>query len=567
MRGLAFFVRVVAHIFFWDILLSRSVLFRWYVRQTEVQRWTVMARHFRGMALSMGGIHIKLGQFLSARADIIHEKVRRELANLQDEVPAAPASHVLDLIMREHGMPPDELFQHFDQNCVAAASLGQVHFATLHDGREVAVKVQRPHIEEIIEVDLGALEWALRLIRNYSVVRRRADVMALFNEFANVLRQELDYIQEARNAELFRANFTGYRGIYVPFPIMELTRQRVLVMERISGVKISDKETLLARGVNIREMAEHLNQSYLKQFFLDGFFHADPHPGNIFVRIEKDKEDIPDTSGSNGVPPSPRGTPFTIIFVDFGMMGYLPTETMKTVRGGLLGLATNDAERIVDVLFELKMFLPNVDRRPIVQAMQVLLRHTYNLTIHDLTNLDVEQIFEETRDLVYDLPFQIPQNLLYLGRAISMVTGLITDLDPEMNLFSSMRPFAHKLLEQERQNGKWLETLSQDMLELGSILLKLPRQMDAYYTAANRGELQTRTDFGRMERMLRRVEQSNERLTGGVIATGLFLGGVQLRTRGMKKEAFRAWVVAAAAIIWTMRPRGNGNPPFIPRDR
>jgi predicted unusual protein kinase regulating ubiquinone biosynthesis (AarF/ABC1/UbiB family) len=348
---------------------------------------------------------------------------------------------------------------------------------------------------------------------------------------------------------------------------MELTRQRVLVMERISGVKISDKETLLARGVNIREMAEQLNQSYLKQFFLDGFFHADPHPGNIFVRIEKDKEDIPDTGGSNGIPPSPRGTPFTIIFVDFGMMGYLPTETMKTVRGGLLGLATNDAERIVDVLFELKMFLPNVDRRPIVQAMQVLLRHTYNLTIHDLTNLDVEQIFEETRDLVYDLPFQIPQNLLYLGRALSMVTGLITDLDPEMNLFSSMRPFAHKLLEQERQNGKWLETLSQDMLELGSILLKLPRQMDAYYTAANRGELQTRTDFGRMERMLRRVEQSNERLTGGVIATGLFLGGVQLRTRGMKKEAFRAWVVAAAAIIWTMRPRGNGTPPFIPRDR
>ncbi len=582
-RAVTFFLRVVIHLAIWDILLARSLFFRWYVRQTMTARWVRMARRFRKLAVELGGMQIKFGQFLSSRADVIPDEVRHELAGLQDEVPAAPASHVLDLIMREHGQPPDQLFQCFDQEAVAAASLGQVHFATLHDGRDVAVKVQRPHIEAIIEVDLSALEWVLRLIKDVSVVRRRADVMALFGEFARVLRQELNYVQEARNAEIFRTNLGNLPGVYVPMPVKELTTLRVLVMERISGIKVNDKAALRQAGINFHDLAERLNQSYLKQFFLDGFFHADPHPGNLFVRIEREMAHPVSPSSApftntNGVDPSETdtelppftvGTPFTLIFIDFGMVGVLPPQTIEAVRNGLLGLATSDAERIVDVFYNLKMFLPNVDRRPIVQAVQILLRHVYNLNIRDLTNIDVESVFDEVRDLVYDLPFQLPQDMLYLGRALGMVTGLIMDLDPDMNLFDSMRPFAGKLLDQERQNGNLFERIQQEVREMGQILLTLPRQMDTYYRAANRGDLQTRTDFGRVERMLRRVEQSTDRLTGGVIATGLFLGGVQLRIRGMEKEASGAWMAAAAAILWTVRPRGRGNggaPPFIKRD-
>ncbi|NJN67560.1 MAG: AarF/ABC1/UbiB kinase family protein [Chloroflexaceae bacterium] len=582
LRAVTFFLSVVLHLSFWDIVLSRSLLFRWYVRQTMTARWVKLARRFRKVAVEQGGMQIKFGQFLSSRADVIPDEVRHELAGLQDEVPAAPASHVLDLIMREHGKPPDQLFRCFDHEAVAAASLGQVHFATLHDGRIVAVKVQRPHIEAIIEVDLSALEWVLRLIKDFSVVRRRADVMALFGEFARVLRQELNYVQEARNAEIFRANLGTIPGVYVPMPIKELTTMRVLVMERIGGIKINDKAALLQAGVNFHDLAERLNQTYLKQFFLDGFFHADPHPGNLFVRIEPEMprplsaSSASTSTATNGVappgvepPPFTTGTPFTLIFIDFGMVGMLPPQTIEAVRSGLLGLATNDAERIVDVFYHLKMFLPNVDRRPIIRAVQILLRHIYNLNIRDLTNIDVETIFDEVRDLVYDLPFQLPQDMLYLGRALGMVTGLIMDLDPDMNLFDSMRPFAGKLLDEERQNGSLIERIQQEIREMGQILLTLPRQMDTYYRAANRGDLQTRTDFGRVERMLRRVEQSTDRLTGGVIATGLFLGGVQLRLRGMQKEASGAWVAAAATILWTIRPRGRGNggaPPFIKRD-
>lgn len=577
LRVSAFFLGVLIHIYFWDVFLARFSLLRWYVRRSAPQRWTRIARVFRGMALELGGMQIKLGQFLSSRADIVPEAVRRELAGLQDEVPPAPAGHVLEVIIAELGAPPSELFLRFDQEAVAAASLGQVHFATLRDGREVAVKVQRPFIEQIIEVDLSAVAWVIRLIKNYPAIRRRADLDALLAEFAKVLVQELDYVQEAKNAAIFRANFAGVEGIHVPEPVAELTRRRVLVMERISGIKINDLPTLDALGVSRVELVSRLNNCYLKQFFIDGFFHADPHPGNLFVRIEPE---LPAVAYTNGVTPpaatkrdgvtsngrrigdfeahtSAPGRPFTIIFVDFGMVGVLPPQTMDVVRGGVVGLATNDAERIVDTLDKLHMILPGADKRPIVQAVQILLRYSFNRTMREMTNMDVEAILAETRDIVYDLPFQIPQDLLYFGRALSMVAGLATEICPDINLFEELRPFTLKLVSQERASNNWPDQVQKELREIGQILLALPRQMDSYYKAANRGELSTRTDFTRLERGMRRVERSTDRLAGGMMATGLFLGGVQLRTRGFAKEADRAWTAAVAAVLWAIWPRGE----------
>lgn len=565
LRVSAFFLGVVAHIFFWDIFLSRFALLRWYVRRSMMRRWVAMARRFRMLALELGGMQIKLGQFLSSRADIVPEPVRRELSGLQDEVPAAPASHVLALIIDELGAPPSELFRSFEPQAVAAASLGQVHFAVLHDGREVAVKVQRPHIEAIIEIDLSAVAWVLRLVKNYPPLRRRANLEALLEEFARVLRNELDYVQEARNAEVFRANFANHANVHIPQPINELTTRRVLVMERISGIKINDLRALEAEGINLHELACRLNETYLKQFFIDGFFHADPHPGNLFVRIEPEAPISVYTNGQtppddppllNGVAPL-QGRPFTIIIVDFGMVGHMPPQTMENVRNAVIGLATNDAERIVNALDNLNMILPGADKRPITQAIQILLRYSYNRTVREINNLDIEAIFDETQDIIFDLPFQIPQDLLYLGRAVSMIGGLATEIEPDINLFHALRPFARQMLDREQQDGDWLGRVQQELRELGQILATLPRQMDAYYKSANRGELQTRSDFGRLERSMRRVERSTDRLTGGMVATGLLLGGVQLRTRGMNREANRFWWAAAAAVIWSFWPRGD----------
>ncbi|GIW91815.1 MAG: ABC transporter [Pirellulaceae bacterium] len=580
LRVSSFFLGVVIHIYIWDIFLARFAIFRWYVQRTMLRRWVNIARRFRMLAVELGGMQIKLGQFLSSRADIIPDVVRRELTGLQDEVPPAPAGHVLEVILEELGAPPSEIFRSFETECVAAASLGQVHYAVLHDGREVAVKVQRPWIDKIIEVDLSAVTWVVRLIKNYPPIRRRADLEALLAEFARVLVQELDYIQEARSAAIFRQNFANHPGIYIPEPIFELTTRRVLVMERISGIKITDLHTLDQLGVSRLELASRLNNCYLKQFFIDGFFHADPHPGNLFVRVETDTALMPSRPATPPTPASNNGhlpaavleqqlpidyapdetlsgTPFTLIFVDFGMVGRLPPETMEIMRQGVLGLATNDADRILNCLEQLNMILPGADRRQIKAAIETMLRYSFNRTVRELTNLDVEAIMAETKDLIYDLPFQIPQDLLYLGRALSMVAGLATEIYPDINLFQELRPFARAMLAQEQRNGNWMEKLQQELSELGRILLALPREMDAYYRAANRGELQTRSDLSRLERSMKRVERATDRLMGGMLATGLFLGGVQLRTRGLEREANRAWWAAAAAILWALWPRNN----------
>ncbi len=576
LRVSLFFLGVVIHIYVWDIFLQRFALARWYVRRTQIRRWKAIARNFRTMALELGGMQIKLGQFLSSRADILHESVRRELAGLQDEVPPAPSGHVLEVILEDLGAAPAEIFATFEPEAVAAASLGQVHFATLKDGREVAVKVQRPYIRRIVEVDLSAVTWVVRLIKNYPPIRRRADMEALLAEFGRVLVNELDYISEAKNAETFRSNFAQVAGVYFPEPIMELTTRRVLVMERINGVKISDLKTLEELGVSGLEVAARLSNVYLKQFFIDGVFHADPHPGNLFVRVEEEQpiavyhngrvsdEDL--ISGawvSHALPESHLhsddavGVPFTLIFVDFGMVGHLPPQTMESLRSGVIGLATNDADRIVDAFEKMNMLLPGTDRRVIVRGIQVLLRHSFNRTMRQMNELDMEVLFSETREIVYDLPFQIPQDLLYLGRAMSMVGGLATEICPDINLFEELLPFAQMMLEREQKQGNWTERIQKELLDIGQILLKLPRQMDAYYTSANRGDLQTRSDTTRLERSMRRVERSNDRLAGGMMAASLFLGGVELRTRGLEKEASRAWWGAIAAAIWTFWPRSE----------
>src|SRR5262245_59117821 len=541
------FLRAILHVFFFDILLGRWWITRWYPRRTGLARWQRMACSFRVLASAMGGVLIKLGQFLSSRTDILPAQITDELAGLQDEVPPAPLPYVLATIVAELGAPPDTLFTAFAPTPIAAASLGQVYYAVLRDGREVAIKVQRPRIDEIVDVDLRAVHWAVRIIKNYPAIKRRANLEDLFAEFERVLRQELDYVQEAHNAESMRENFAGVQGVYIPKTYSELTSRRVLVMERIGGIKISDVAALDRAGVDRAELAHRFYRAYLKQWFLDGTFHADPHPGNLFVRVEG-----PPPVRSNGVRP---GAPCTLIFVDFGMVGRLSPRIKDALRENAIAIATNDAERFVESLDRAGIILPGADRRLIVQAAEVLFRHTYDRSIRELTNLDVEGIFGEVEHLVRDLPFQMPQDLIYLGRSVGMVAGMATTLDPDINLFETLRPFAQELIARDSRETDWVERARKELGALAQIAVTLPRQMDTYYKAANRGELRMRVDLSRLERGMRRVERATSRLAGAIIATGLFLGGVLLQINGFGAETRWIWAAAGLVILWTLWPR------------
>lgn len=536
-----FLAGVIAHVFWFDIVLASVRLTRWYARRSALRRYGAIAREFRHIALALGGVLIKLGQFLSARADILPAVITDELADLQDEVPAAPLALVMRTIVDETGQTPDALFAAWDAAPVAAASLGQVYFARLHDGRDVAVKVQRPRIDEIVDVDLRALQWAVKVVRNYPRLRRRANLDQLFDEFARVLREELDYTAEARHALQFRANLPADAGVYVPEPYVDLSTRRVLVMERVGGIKLNDYAALEAAGIERRTVAARLYRAFLQQIFIDGFFHADPHPGNLFVR--------PDAARQVGV-----ATPFTIMLLDCGMVGHLPRRTIEIIRSGMVAVAANDAERIVAVLERMRMILPGADRRQIVRAVELVLQHTYDRNQRELGTVDVERIFAETEDLIRDLPFQIPQDLIYLGRSVSLVSGIVTGLDPEINLFDGIRPFARDLAAAEGQD--WLATLRDEAGDLTRALLALPRRMDQFYATAQRGDLRVVIETRELERHVRRVERATNRLAGAVIAAAALLGGVALQLGGAVDEARLCWLAAGLAA-WLSLRRGR----------
>ncbi len=525
------------------VLVPSLLLYLRGVRQPAAEIGIRVRRAFERLGIT----YVKLGQFLAMRFDILPEDVCRELARLFDAVPPMKIETVLATIERELGEPADEVFAEFRREPLGAASIAQVHRATLRDGTQVAIKVQRPRIDEIVEIDLRAVEWAIRVIRNYGPIKRRADLLALFEEFKRVLIEELDYVQEARNAVLVRANFAATPGVYIPEPYPEISSRRVLIMERISGIKISDIAALDRAGVDRSDMAQRFYAAYLKQWFLDGVFHADPHPGNLFVRV-----DGPPPPQTNGVKP---GAPCTLIFIDFGMVGRLGPRAMVALREGTVGVATNDPERLVLALDNLGVILPGADRRPIIQAANVLFRHAYDRSISELTNIDVEGVFGEVEHLVRDMPFQMPQDLIYLGRSVSMVSGMTTTLDPHINLFETLRPFAQQLVARASREDDWLGRARTELTGLGQILATLPRQMDTYYKAANRGDLQMRVDLSRLERGMRRVERATSRLSGGIIATGLFIGGVLLRINGFADDARWVWAAAALAVLWTIWPR------------
>lgn len=536
-----FFLRLLVHVYLFDILASRFAPGRYFSQKTAVRRWSAIARRFRALAIAKGGVLIKLGQFLSARADILPAAVTDELAGLQDEVPPAPFPYILQTLHDELG-PPAQVFATFDTKPIAAASFGQVYFGTLPDGREVAIKVQRPRIGELVEIDLRAVRWAVRLIKNYPLIRRRANLEALFDEFGRVLWQELDYVQEAANARTFRSNFAGTPHVHFPEPYSDVSTGRVLVMERVSGIKISDYAALRAAGIDMPDLAARFNNAYQKQFFLDGFFHADPHPGNLLIRVD-------------GPPGPDSGAPYTIMFLDSGMVGQITPAMVRHLRDGLIGIAQGDAQKMVDGLDGLNMILPGADRRQIMRAVQIFLRYTYDRNMTELAQVDVNEFFGEISHLIRDLPFQIPQDLIYLGRAVSMVGGIATGIDPHLNVFELSRPFAQELIERERRETDWAAWARREVGGLAQIAATLPRQMDGFYRTANRGELQVQVDMTRLEDRMRRVERATVRLGGLILSASMVLGGAALRINALATEATWAWGLAALVGIWALWPR------------
>jgi predicted unusual protein kinase regulating ubiquinone biosynthesis (AarF/ABC1/UbiB family) len=415
---------------------------------------------------------IKLGQFLSARADLLPEQALAVLASLQDEVPAEPFSHIVSVIEEELEQPIDQLFSSIETKATAAASLGQVHKAVLAStAEEVAVKVQRPNIEQLVRMDLGSLKFVIRVITRFVDTGSFIDLKGVYQEFERTVSEEIDYVREAANCTRFHEMFADDPTIYIPVVYDDYSTRRVLVLEWIDGIKINDYAGLEAAGVDRLEVAKRTVAAYFHQFFEEGFFHADPHPGNIFVK------------------PGPLGSGPIIEFVDFGMVGSLSQSVVTAMKELFLSVVTRDSEAMVRALTDLGFIGKGAHTAALERGLSLLLEQYYGMTLGEVRELDIPQVVDEIEHLLYDQPFQIPAQFTFVARAISTLVGVSTGLAPDFNFIDVAAPYARKFVGIDREAiGRAFQELLRQLVETINTLLKMPSTVERILVKLEAGQ-------------------------------------------------------------------------------
>ncbi|MEO8612636.1 MAG: AarF/UbiB family protein [Chloroflexota bacterium] len=562
-RTLAFAARLFASILWWQFVMTR-VIGKARVEAGSMKRYVIYSRRFRAFAIAMGGVMIKLGQFVSTRVDALPPEITDELAGLQDEVPSVPQKEINAAIERELGSIAGR-FQWMADKPVAAASLGQVYRAQLLTGEKVVVKVQRPGIREIVYTDMAALRIVAWVANKFAFIRRRADTAALADEFGRVLLEEISYKHEAQNAKRFAEMFKDDMGIYIPAIYSEHSTDAVLTIEDVTTIKISDYATMDAAGIDRKEVAKRLMDCYLKQVFEERFFHADPHPGNLFVYP------LP---YENGAKPKKGGRPFYLIFVDFGMIGSLSPQIATGLINTLTAIVTRDAEKLVKSYSELGFLLPDADTERIEEATKAAFDQVWGLSMTDIKNVsytDARELGHEFNDLLYAMPFQVPQDFIYLGRAMGILSGMATSLDPAFNPWSELQPYAQKMIAQSLTGGSVMGVeggalglpimqslfngnAGQTILEIGRMVIQkavaLPGRVDSVLGQLDRGELTVKvTPTATYRKQLQKIESQGRRTTRAVIFAGLLMSSTLLYTHGDIAVAVTGYVLSGIALL------------------
>jgi len=478
----------------------------------------------RETLLNLGPTFIKVGQFFSTRADLFPSEYVEEFSKLQDKVPAFSYAKVEAIIQQDFGKPIPELFRSFDPIPLAAASLGQVHRAQLHSGESVAVKVQRPALKKLFAIDLGILKGITRYFQSHPDWGRGRDWTGIYEECCRTLYEEIDYLHEGRNADTFRRNFRDHDWVYTPRVYWRYASPRVLTLEYVPGIKISHYEALEAAGLDRKSLARLGAKAYLHQLLDSGFFHADPHPGNIAV--------------------SPSGA---LIFYDFGMMGQVQPLTRQKLLQTFFGIAQKDADQVVKALVDLGALAPADDMGPVRRSIQYMLDHFMD---QPFENQSVAQISEDLYEISYNQPFRFPATFTFVMRAFSTLEGVGKGLDPEFNFMEVARPFATELMTNgnasNKENGSILGELGRQAAQVGGTALSLPRRIEHTLDQLERGDVRVRTRSIETERVLRRLSNVNLGTNYALLASAFIISATILL---VNEYVWLAVVTAIPAVV------------------
>ncbi|PRO64673.1 ABC1 kinase family protein [Alkalicoccus urumqiensis] len=423
------------------------------------EKWEALvasqAREYREKALHLEGLMIKVGQFLSTRADIMPEAFLKELADLIDQVPPVEPAVSKGILEHEWGQPIENRLDEISDRPVASASIGEVYRGKLPNGQEVAIKIQRAKVDQIIKSDFKALRIVLWITRHFTKMGKEINTKALYQEVVKIIGDELDYHKEMKNAQNFQRRFSESSHYYIPQFYEEYCTRRVLVMEWMEGRKVTDLSFIREHNIDRKKTAERIFQFFMDQLLDQGRFHADPHQGNILLQ-------------EDGM----------IVILDFGMVGYITREDSASIRRMVQGFVLDDYQLVIDELQTLGFLLPHADK----SKLESTLRNYVNMYLSsDISQLDqeiVEEIFDDLQHIVRDQPIQLPAEFAFLGRAASIGLGVLTIVDPEIDFIELGRPVVMEWLnEADEKKGSIQAQVLKDSVKP---MLSLPRNLNEF---------------------------------------------------------------------------------------
>jgi ubiquinone biosynthesis protein len=483
------------------------------LRRDRASAEITRAQRIRMAVEELGPTFIKFGQIISTRPDLLPPDFITELSRLQDSVPPEPWEPIKACIEEELGQPIEQIFATFDPEPIAAASLGQVHAATLTDGQEVIVKVQRPDIERIIDVDLDILYDLARLAQNRTPLGQTYDLVEIAEDFAFTLRSELDYRREGHNADRFRENFRGERYLYIPKVHWDYTTRRVLVLERIYGIKIDDVEALDQADHDRYRIAMHSARMITKEILEDGFFHADPHPGNFVVM------------------------PGEIIgLMDFGMVGHLaPTDREDLARLYIVAMQ-QDVPGAADQLMRMGVADHRVDRVAFERDLRRMMHKYYGLALGEF---QISEMLEEFMTVAFRHRLRFPSNLWLVGKTMGMIEGLGLVLAPDFDLFAAAQEYVRRYRLRMWLPSEWGPSMMRSASDMADLMLRLPKQTTRLLEQVERGNLEAQVRMPDFLQATDRLDRIANRLALSML-TAAFTIAI-------------GWVIPSLDLTWPWR--------------
>lgn len=468
----------------------------------------------------LGPTFMKLGQMLSIHADLLPPEYQSEFSKLQDAAPRISSEVVREMITAELAQPLEDSFATFNDTPLAAASIGQAHLATLPDGTEVVVKVRRPGAAEQIDEDLKLLHSLASTASHRWERASQYDVVGIVQEFDQSLRAELDYLHEGHNAERFARNFAGESTVQIPRIFWETTTSRVLTQERIRGFKVTDTAALDAAGIDRTALSKRGAQIFLKMVFEDGFFHADLHPGNLFI----------EEGGQIGL-------------IDFGMVGNVDERTRGELALLLSGMVSRDGDRLVDSLLELAHSQQPVDRTALRRDLESLLSQFADQPI---STIPLGPMLTDVLSIVRRYHLVLPSNLILVLKTTVMTEGMVVQLDPSFNFVEALTPFVERLMLQQYSPTAWARRLSKTLPDLAWFATEFPQHLRRLLSELERGTLKVDIQPTGLEPVFKRAERIANRIVLGVIVAALIVG------LSMLVSAYRPGVPGVWEVLLTV---------------